>query len=156
MVVIKRERYSVPDGVLQTRNLFWVIVSIVAVSVLFSLHHISGHDSGALIDGAMLQNFVLSSRGDNFVVYDETFEEQIKASLSYVQSIEKLERKLVFYHIPKTAGTAIEYAAGTKHIPWGSCLFNHQPKRNICQYPGEQECKGLFLRQRQELTALLF
>ena len=144
MVVIKRERYSVPDGVLQTRSLFLVIVSIVAASVLFSLHHISGHDGGALTDGAMLQNLVFSSRGNDMDVYDDSFEEQIKASLSYVQSIEKLERKLVFYHIPKTAGTAVEYAAGTKHIPWGSCLFNHQPKRNICQYPGEQECKGLF------------
>ena len=115
---------------------------MVAVSVLFSLYHISGHDV-ALIDGAMLQNLVLSSRGDDIEVYDESFEEQIKASLSYVQSIDILERKLVFFHIPKTAGTAVEFAAGTKRIPWGSCLFNHKPKRNICQYPGEQECKGI-------------
>ena len=45
---------------------------------------------------------------------------------------------LLFFHIPKTAGTAIEYAAGVNPdhpLAWGSCRFNHKPKRDICHYP---------------------
>jgi len=64
-----------------------------------------------------------------------------KTALSYVRSFKNFDRKLIFHHVPKTAGTAIEYAAGTKKIPWGSCLFNHKPKRDICQYPGKFECR---------------
>jgi hypothetical protein len=66
-------------------------------------------------------------------------EEEREASLAYVNSFHKLERPLKFFHIPKTAGTAIEFAAGEKAIPWGSCLFNHKPKRDICNYPSETE-----------------
>lgn len=109
---------------------------------MFSLYHLSGNET--LPDGTsmMLVQLAQASRGNEAAALedDETFREQIDAALSYVQSIEKVERKLIFFHIPKTAGTAIEYAAGTKHIPWGSCLFNHKPKRDICQYPGTEEC----------------
>lgn len=60
-----------------------------------------------------------------------------KNSMQYVRSIKSLNRAkaLKFYHIPKTAGTAIEYAAGSANIAWGSCLFNHIPKRDVCRYP---------------------
>lgn len=61
---------------------------------------------------------------------------EIQQALDYVRSFESLSRPLTFFHIPKTAGTAIEYAAGHKHrIPWGSCLFKHKPKRDTCRYP---------------------
>lgn len=130
------------DALMQTKTLFMVVISTVAISVMFSLYHLSGNET--LPDGTsmMLVQLAQASRGNEAAALedDETFREQIDAALSYVQSIEKVERKLIFFHIPKTAGTAIEYAAGTKHIPWGSCLFNHKPKRDICQYPGTEEC----------------
>jgi hypothetical protein len=66
-------------------------------------------------------------------------EKEREESLAYVNSFHKLERPLKFFHIPKTAGTAIEFAAGEQAIPWGSCLFNHKPKRDICNYPSEVE-----------------
>jgi hypothetical protein len=63
------------------------------------------------------------------------------AALDYVKSFQRIGRSLKFFHIPKTAGTAIEYAAGKNHLSWGSCLFNHKPKRDICRYPpGAAEC----------------
>lgn len=66
--------------------------------------------------------------------------DDISSSLSYVNSFKKLGRSLTFLHIPKTAGTAIELAAGRSRVSWGSCLFKHRPKRKICHYPGGEEC----------------
>jgi hypothetical protein len=68
-------------------------------------------------------------------------EEEIKNSLKYVKSIQSTERKLVFVHIPKTAGTTIEEVGGLQaKVAWGSCLFNHRPKRRggVCKYPPGQ------------------
>lgn len=48
------------------------------------------------------------------------------SSLEYLLSIKSFDRPLKFFHIPKTAGTAIEQAAGDK-VAWGSCLFKHKP-----------------------------
>jgi hypothetical protein len=64
-----------------------------------------------------------------------------KESLQYIRSIQSLNRAkaLTFFHIPKTAGTAIEYAAGSANLAWGSCLFNHKPKRDICRYPSDSK-----------------
>ena len=64
-----------------------------------------------------------------------------KDARAYVRSFHKLDRPLTFFHIPKTAGTAIEHAAAERKIPWGSCLFNHKPKREICRrlYPKTEE-----------------
>ena len=70
--------------------------------------------------------------GDND---NDEFEKELAESLAYVKSIKSFDRTLKFFHIPKTAGTAIEAAAGRHRIPWGSCLFNHRPKRGICNYP---------------------
>lgn len=68
--------------------------------------------------------------------------ENITAARDYVKSFKTVgrPRPLLFFHIPKTAGTAIEYAAGTNNIAWGSCLFKHKPKRSICRYPAGKEC----------------
>lgn len=63
-------------------------------------------------------------------------EVQKKQALEYVKSFDnKLGKQLSFFHVPKTAGTSIEHAAGTQNIAWGSCMFPHKPKRNICHYP---------------------
>jgi len=64
--------------------------------------------------------------------------EQEKAkALKYVQQFKSNQkRSLKFFHVPKAAGTAIEHVAGEQEqLAWGSCLFNHKPKRDICTYP---------------------
>lgn len=39
-------------------------------------------------------------------------------------------RELRLVHIPKAAGSALEEAAGTQaKVSWGSCLFDHRPRR---------------------------
>lgn len=62
-------------------------------------------------------------------------EEERRQALEYVNSFDSLGKQLGFFHIPKTAGTSIEHAAGKHEIPWGSCMFPHKPKRDICRYP---------------------
>lgn len=64
------------------------------------------------------------------------FQEEKAESLEYVRQLKSTRRTLKFFHIPKAAGTAIEHVAGDQmRLPWGSCLFNHKPKRTICNYP---------------------
>ena len=66
---------------------------------------------------------------------------EIRKSLDYVHSAKDTTRKLLFVHIPKTAGTMIESVGGLQaKLPWGSCLFNHKPKRRggVCRYPKGQ------------------
>jgi len=70
------------------------------------------------------------------MILDKYGDEMGKATFSYLRQFKSLHRSMRFYHIPKTAGTAIEYAAGkTTKQAWGSCLFRHKPKRDICHYP---------------------
>jgi hypothetical protein len=71
---------------------------------------------------------------------DEAAADEMRAALSFVQSFRKLgkEGNLAFLHIPKTAGTAVEQAAGRQKINWGSCAFPHRPKRAICHYSSKK------------------
>ena len=65
-----------------------------------------------------------------------SFEEEKAKSLTYVHQFKSTKPSLKFFHVPKAAGTAIEHVAGEQMgMPWGSCLFNHKPKRDICTYP---------------------
>ena len=80
-----------------------------------------------------------------------SWDDQLRNAHNYIQSFANVGRTiypprktqhqydpLLFFHIPKTAGTAIEYAAGMnpdRPLAWGSCRFNHTPKRDICHYP---------------------
>ena len=80
-----------------------------------------------------------------------SWDDQLRDAHNYIQSFANVGRTihpqrkkqhqydpLLFFHIPKTAGTAIEYAAGMnpdRPLAWGSCRFNHTPKRDICHYP---------------------
>jgi hypothetical protein len=89
-----------------------------------------------------LQKAANVNRREDFPVIEgeDSFDEERKQALSYVRSfgsrLDRQKRPLKFFHIPKTAGTAIEYAAGSAEgLLWGSCLFNHKPKREICRYP---------------------
>lgn len=62
--------------------------------------------------------------------------DEIRRSIEYVNSIHDTERKLIFVHVPKTAGSTIEdVGAGQAKLSWGSCLFNHRPKRLLCKKP---------------------
>eukprot|EP00980_Cylindrotheca_fusiformis_P018814 scaffold6276_cov138-Cylindrotheca_fusiformis.AAC.1 len=62
--------------------------------------------------------------------------DEIRKSKEYVDSIQDLKRKLVFVHIPKTAGSTIEdVGSGQAKLAWGSCMFNHRPKRKLCKAP---------------------
>ena len=72
---------------------------------------------------------------------DTTMSDTIQATArTYANSFTKLGRgPLNFFHIPKTAGTAVEEAAAKQSIPWGSCRFYHKPKRDICPYPSGPE-----------------
>jgi Sulfotransferase family len=63
----------------------------------------------------------------------------LEQAVLYVNSFHSLDRRLTFFHVPKTAGTAIENAAGEHHINWGSCMFKHKPRRPICNYPGDHD-----------------
>ena len=54
--------------------------------------------------------------------------DDIDEAMAYVKSIKSFDRHLNFLHIPKTAGTAVEYAAGKHKVSWGSCQFNHKPR----------------------------
>jgi hypothetical protein len=70
-----------------------------------------------------------------------SWDDEFKKARAYLHSFHDMKRSLIFFHIPKTAGTAIEYAAGKKKIPWGSCRFRHKPRRDICNYPKRgEEC----------------
>lgn len=63
-------------------------------------------------------------------------EKEIQKSRDYVNSIKDTKRNLVFVHIPKTAGSTIEdVGAKQAKLSWGSCLFNHRPKRALCKKP---------------------
>ena len=67
---------------------------------------------------------------------DGTFDSIQAKARAYAHSFTRLGRgPLNFFHIPKTAGTAIEEAAAERSIPWGSCRFHHKPKREVCPYP---------------------
>jgi len=58
------------------------------------------------------------------------------ASHAYLRSFRSFRPNLKFLHVPKTAGTAIEYTAWRQNITaWGSCMFNHHRPRSSCEYP---------------------
>jgi hypothetical protein len=66
---------------------------------------------------------------------------EIQKGIDYARSITNIQRKLVFVHIPKSAGSAIEEVGGKQaQVAWGSCLFLHRPRRpgGVCRYPENQ------------------
>jgi Sulfotransferase family len=86
-----------------------------------------------------LDDWLRNSGPQNSVTLSQSARHEEEAALAYVRSIHNLERSLTFLHIPKTAGTALENAAGEAGINWGSCLFRHKPRRDICKYPGDHD-----------------
>jgi Sulfotransferase family len=73
---------------------------------------------------------------------DEQEAAEIQAARVYVDSFRQLGQNLAFFHIPKTAGTAVEQAAGKQKLTWGSCAFPHRPKRTICHYPNKKDANN--------------
>jgi hypothetical protein len=125
----------------------WIVAYLIFQSIVFFLFHVKLKKEDVHVN-SWLRDFVTNDRPKRLgTQYQQQTqrqrpaisEQERKASLAYVNSFHKLDRPLKFFHIPKTAGTAIEFAAGEKKIPWGSCLFNHKPKRDICNYPSETE-----------------
>ena len=107
--------------------LFVLIYSFIQLVLYFSL---TGEQS---IDGASKNSQQLRPLID--------LEAETRMSLRYVQSIKDTKRQLVFVHIPKAAGSTIEEVGGLQaKLSWGSCRFNHRPKRQggVCRYPPEQ------------------
>jgi hypothetical protein len=96
-------------------------------------------------DLSRASKLVIASRDEMQPETPIDLDEEIRRNLEYVRSIKDTKRKLIFVHIPKTAGTTIEEvgALGAKSA-WGSCLFNHRPKRRydnnrvLCKYPPGQ------------------
>ncbi len=81
----------------------------------------------------------VDKKGKDYVPID--LNNEIQKGLDYARSIKDTKRKLLFVHIPKVAGTTIEEVGGLQvKLAWGSCLFNHRPKRqgNVCRYPPGQ------------------
>jgi hypothetical protein len=142
MVLVKgRSRVTFWSSLLLMR--FQVALLLTAIVLILFFFHLRFRDDG--VDFNSLDNFLqergASGGGRLGAQKPFSMQEERKAAQSYVKSFNRLGRPLIFFHIPKTAGTAIEFAAGSKRIPWGSCLFKHKPKRDICRYPGGQECK---------------
>lgn len=80
-----------------------------------------------------------------YVIPSINLDDEIRKNLEYVRSIQDTTRKLIYVHIPKTAGTTIEEVGALQaKQPWGSCLFNHKPirhtknNRRLCKYPAGQ------------------
>ena len=121
----------------------WFIASyIVFQSIAFVIFQVSLDDLDTVSKVWMRQQFLSERSTQGRVQQQQDFEwvpyimeEKMEDVFSYVRQIESVGRPLVFFHIPKTAGTAVELAAGKVDISWGSCLFNHKPKRSICNYP---------------------
>jgi hypothetical protein len=148
-----RRNTAVSGGCLRVCNVHpwcrsgFIIAFLISQSLVLILFHAELRKADIIHVNSWFQEFVATDR-PNILAKQQTqrqrqrpaiSEEDRETSLAYVNSFHKLDRPLKFFHIPKTAGTAIEFAAGENKIPWGSCLFNHKPKRDICNYPSETE-----------------
>ena len=88
-----------------------------------------------LIDLSKSPN-LLHEQSTNVMAQRET---EMAQALQYVESFQSFDRKIKFFHIPKTAGTSIEQTAAENGIAWGGCAFKHVPKRKICPHPPGEE-----------------
>jgi uncharacterized membrane protein len=126
---------------LKNRNWRCALIAFYLVAQTLALLYFHVNlDRVEVVSDAFLQDFLhFQPSINNLAVLHQSIPETVEDALKYVHSFHSLERKLTFFHIPKTAGTAIENAAGEQHLNWGSCLFKHRPKRPICHYPGEHD-----------------
>jgi hypothetical protein len=106
---------------------------------LIENHHAIRSSTIEQQDSSNDNDVVVATKDDKPPVF--SLDDELRDANAYLHSFRDFKRSLIFFHIPKTAGTAIEYAAGQQHIPWGSCRFRHKPKRDICNYPKRgEEC----------------
>jgi hypothetical protein len=107
-----------------------VFCFLVLQGSLFYFHSTSGPNNLSFFtsDG--------HSHTDDSPGYTINLNDEIRKSKAYVNSIQDTNRKLIFVHVPKTAGSTIEdVGAGQAKLSWGSCLFNHRPQRKLCKKP---------------------
>ena len=114
-----------------------LIYALFQLSIMQLSENLSSSSSNAAsvsVDSAMAGRSLYKSSTKSHTI---NLEDEIQKSLKYVNSIKSTERKLIFVHIPKTAGTTIEEIGGKQaKVAWGSCLFNHKPKRRggVCRF----------------------
>jgi hypothetical protein len=129
----------------KTRALALVFVLLYLVLQLIVFHRSSeSSEDLAVVNINFLSPRSSKVAGGGNVPETETridLDQEINKGLEYARSIQDTKRKLVFVHLPKTAGTTIEEVGGLQaKLAWGSCLFNHRPVRrgNVCHYPPGQ------------------
>lgn len=119
--------------VLRSAGLYLLIIYVVLQLTILSLHKMYNTANYTFAEDAPIE----LSRSDFQIDLDL----EVKKGLAYARSITSTKRKLLFVHIPKAAGTTIEEVGGLQaKAAWGSCLFNHRPKRpgGVCKYPPGQ------------------
>ena len=121
-----------------TKSLVCIIIASQLLSVSIFHKHLASVDFRPDILIPNLLSYVGKAHPNPPAYEFKSLQEEKENALKYLDSIKSFERPLTFFHIPKTAGTAIENAAGEQHINWGSCMFYHKPKRDVCNYPGKQ------------------
>jgi hypothetical protein len=121
-------------------SLFWYIIGAFFLSqcfIIFTFHSDPEASPRVSAQDHRRQSFSVNrERPQHETAFNRTADEA--RALAYVQSFKTFGRSpLNFFHIPKTAGTAVEQAAAERKIAWGSCRFFHKPKREICKpiYP---------------------
>jgi hypothetical protein len=120
-------------------------VGLIAVCTVVNLGNYNRQNGNT---SALLELEYLFSHNENKLsnTHRIQFDKDKAAAMDYVKSFDStsFNRPLSFFHIPKTAGTAIEHVAGSssRKIGWGSCMFNHgKRKRTDCEYPSGGKCK---------------
>ena len=83
-----------------------------------------------------------------YTIHSSTEQPGPKGGLFRIFHLKARQQLLEFVHIPKTAGSSIEQAAGTAGIPWGACHFQHASNAEM-NCPDPPNFEGLQLKPRK-------
>jgi hypothetical protein len=115
------------------------LLYIILQSALWRIVGSQSRGSGTPLTGPQRLGYPTPIGPVPVLTYD--LDREIQSGIDYARSITNVQRKLVFVHIPKSAGSAIEEVGGLQaRLAWGSCLFLHRPRRpgGVCRYPEGQ------------------